>query len=401
MRVQKHAGWRGPARPYCVRLRKPIYAWRMEFVLTDRQTEVQRRAREFAVSTLAPVAVELDRKGVIPPEIISAVADQGLLGCESDFVAYVAALIEISKEWASLAAVISVHNSLVCCPISRFGTPEQKKTYLSMITERKQLGCYAFAEPLAGSDAGAIRTTAVADGDYFVLNGHKRFVTSGRQARVAIVYALTDASKGRDGLSAFIVDTYTPGFSVGETTEMLGLRGSEAVDVILKDCRVPASNLLGGLNQGFTVARAVVEGGRIDIAAQAIGIGRACLEQSIAKAKDRRQFGRPIAEFEAIQWMVADMSTEIDAATLLTFRAASIRARNPDDSRLTMAAAMAKLFASEAANRAAYNALQIFGGHGYLTEYPVERYFRDARAMTLYEETSEIQRLVIERELAK
>jgi alkylation response protein AidB-like acyl-CoA dehydrogenase len=373
----------------------------MEFILNERQIQVQQRAREFAVTTLAPVAVELDRKGVIPPEIISAVADLGLLGCESDFVAYVAALIEISKEWASLAAVISVHNSLVCCPISRFGTPEQKKTYLSMITERKQLGCYAFAEPLAGSDAGAIRTTAVADGDDFVLNGHKRFVTSGRQARVAIVYALTDPSKGREGLSAFIVDTYTPGFSVGETTEMLGLRGSEAVDVILKDCRVPASNLLGGLNEGFAIARAVVEGGRIDIAAQAIGIGRACLEQSIAKAKNRRQFGRPIAEFEAIQWMVADMSTEIDAATLLTFRAAAIKARNPDDGQLTMAAAMAKLFASEAANRAAYNALQIFGGHGYLTEYPVERYFRDARAMTLYEETSEIQRLVIERELAK
>jgi alkylation response protein AidB-like acyl-CoA dehydrogenase len=389
------------AAPYCARLRKPIYAWEMEFILNERQIQVQQRAREFAVTTLAPVAVELDRKGVIPPEIISAVADLGLLGCESDFVAYVAALIEISKEWASLAAVISVHNSLVCCPISRFGTPEQKKTYLSMITERKQLGCYAFAEPLAGSDAGAIRTTAVADGDDFVLNGHKRFVTSGRQARVAIVYALTDPSKGRDGLSAFIVDTYTPGFSVGETTEMLGLRGSEAVDVILKDCRVPASNLLGGLNEGFAIARAVVEGGRIDIAAQAIGIGRACLEQSIAKAKNRRQFGRPIAEFEAIQWMVADMSTEIDAATLLTFRAAAIKARNPDDGQLTMAAAMAKLFASEAANRAAYNALQIFGGHGYLTEYPVERYFRDARAMTLYEETSEIQRLVIERELAK
>jgi alkylation response protein AidB-like acyl-CoA dehydrogenase len=373
----------------------------MDFALNEHQRDVQRRAREFAVSTLSPVAADLDRKGVIPSEIIREVADLGLLGCEHDFVAYVAALIEISKEWASLAAVISVHNSLVCYPIARFGDAGQKKNYMTMITDRKQLGCYAFAEPSAGSDAGAIRTTATRDGDHFVLNGHKRFVTSGRQARLAIVYASTDPSKGRDGLSAFIVDTYTPGFTVGDTNEMLGLRGSEAVDVILNDCRVPASNLLGGLNQGFSIARAVVEGGRIDIAAQAIGIGRACLEQSIAKAKGRRQFGRPIAEFEAIQWMVADMSTELDAATLLTFRAASIRARNPEDSTLTMAAAMAKLFASEAANRAAYNALQIFGGHGYLTEYPVERYFRDARAMTLYEETSEIERLVIERELAK
>lgn len=373
----------------------------MDFALNEHQQQVQQKARGFAVSTLAPVVDDLDRKGVIPPEIIRRVADQGLLGCEHDFVAYVAALAEISQVWASLAAVISVHNSLVCYPISRFGTDDQKAQFLSMITTRKQLGCYAFAEPLAGSDAGAIRTTAVADGDHFVLNGHKRFVTSGRQARVAIIYALTDPSRGREGLSAFIVDTYTPGFSVGDTNEMLGLRGSEAVDVILKDCRVPAANLLGGLNQGFAIARAIVEGGRIDIAAQAVGIGQACLQQSIAKAKDRKQFGRPIAEFEAIQWMVADMSTEIDAARLLTLRAAAIRAANPDDGGLTMAAAMAKLFASEAANRAAYNALQIFGGHGYLTEFPLERYFRDARAMTLYEETSEIERLVIERELEK
>jgi alkylation response protein AidB-like acyl-CoA dehydrogenase len=373
----------------------------MEFALNDHQHGVREKAREFARSTLGPVAADLDRKGIIPPAIITEVAELGLLGCEHDFVAYVAALMEISKAWTSLAAVVSVHNSLVCYPISRFGNAHQKRTYLSMLTDRKQLGCYAFAEPLAGSDAGAIRTTAVADGDHFVLNGHKRFVTSGRQARVAIIYALTDPTKGRDGLSAFIVDTYTPGFSVGDTNEMLGLRGSEAVDVMLTDCRVPAANLLGGLNQGFAIARAVVEGGRIDIAAQAVGIGQACLHQSIAKAKDRRQFGRPISEFEAIQWMVADMSTEIDAARLLTFRAAAIRARNPEDSALTKAAAMAKLFASEAANRAAYNALQIFGGHGYLTEYPVERYFRDARAMTLYEETSEIERLVIERELEK
>ena len=373
----------------------------MDFALTEHQQEIQQRARTFAVSRVAPVAAALDRKGSIPREIIDGAADVGLLGCEHDFVAYVAGLIEISKEWASLGALIAVHNSLVCYPISRYGDAEQKKTYLTRLTEQRQLGCYAFAEPAAGSDAGAIRTTAVADGDSFVLNGHKRFVTSGRQARIAIVYALTDASKGRDGLSAFIVDTGTPGFAVGETNEMLGLRASEAVDVFLRDCRVPRENLLGGLNQGFAIAREIVEGGRIDIAAQAVGIGEACLAQSIAKAKERKQFGRPIAEFEAIQWMVADMSTEIDAARLLAFRAAAMRAENPENTGLTKAAAMAKLFASEAANRAAYDALQIFGGHGYLTEYPVERYFRDARAMTLFEETSEIERLVIERELAK
>lgn len=373
----------------------------MDFALTEHQHDVQRRARAFAASQIAPIAAEFDRKGTVPPAIIDGVAGVGLLGCEHDFVAYVAGLIEISKEWAALGAIIAVHNSLVCYPISRYGDAAQKRHYLPLLTDQKQLGCYAFAEPSAGSDAGAIRTTAVADGDHFVLNGHKRFVTSGRHARVAIVYALTDRPKGRDGLSAFIVDTGTPGFQVGETNEMLGLRGSEAVDILLRDCRVPKANLLGALNQGFSIAREIVEGGRIDIAAQAIGIGEACLAHSIAKAKDRKQFGRPIAEFEAIQWMVADMSTEIDAARLLCFRAAAMRAKNPDDAGLTKAAAMAKLFASEAANRAAYDALQIFGGHGYLTEYPVERFFRDARAMTLYEETSEIERLVIERELAK
>lgn len=373
----------------------------MDFSLDERQREVQRRAREYAESVVAPVAADLDRRGTCPPEILAGVAQAGLLGCEHDLVAYVAGLVEISKAWASLGAIVAVHNSLVCDPIARFGTEEQKKTFLSRLTDHKQLGCYAFAEPAAGSDAGAIRTTAVPDGDVFVLNGHKRFVTSGRQAAIAIVYALTDPSLGRDGLSAFIVDTDTWGFSVGDRSEMLGLRGAETVDVLFYDCRVPKSNLLGGLNQGFAIAREVVEGGRIDIAAQAVGVAEACLEQSIAKAKDRQQFGRPIAEFEAIQWMVADMSTEIDAARLLMFRAAAMRARNPGDARLTLAAAMAKLFASEAANRAAYNAVQIFGGHGYLTEYPVERFYRDARAMTLYEETSEIERLVIERELAR
>jgi alkylation response protein AidB-like acyl-CoA dehydrogenase len=373
----------------------------MDFGLNSHQQEVQNRARAYAESAIAPVAAELDRKGRCPADIIDGVAELGLFGCERDFVAYTAGLVEISKVWASLGAITAVHNSLVCYPISRFGNAAQQQKYLPLLTEQKQLGCYAFAEPSAGSDAGAIRTTAVADGDHFILNGHKRFVTNGLQARIAIVYALTDPSKGRDGLSAFIVDTATPGFTAGERNDMLGLRATETIDVLLNDCRVPNTQLLGERNQGFSIARAIVEGGRIDIAAQAVGIGEACLAQSIGKAKDRKQFGRPIAEFEAIQWMVADMSTEIDAARLLMFRAAAMRAQNADDPRLTLAAAMAKLFASEAANRAAYNALQIFGGHGYLTEYPVERLFRDARAMTLYEETSEIERLVIERELAR
>ena len=373
----------------------------MDLSLSARQLDVQQKARAFASEVIGPIASRSDREATCPPDIINKVADLGLLGCEPDFVAYVAGLVEISRAWASLAAIISVHNSLVCYPIARFGDENQKKKYLPLLTSRKQLGCYAFAEPAAGSDAGSIQTTAVADGESFVLNGHKRFVTNGRQARLAIVYASTDSSRGRDGLSAFIVETDTRGLSAGLPVDKLGLRAAEVVDLTFQDCRVPKANLLGGLNRGFDIARHIVESGRIDIAAQAVGIAHACLDAGSSHAKQRQQFGRPIAEFEAIQWMLADMATEIDAATLLMYRAAGLRAARPDDSRLTLAAAQAKLFASEAANRAAYNAVQIFGGHGYLTEAPVERYFRDARAMTLYEETSEIERLVIERELEK
>lgn len=373
----------------------------MDFSLSERQQAVQQKVREFAREVIDPVASRLDRERSCPPDLIAKVADLGLLGCEQDFVSYVAGLVEVSRAWAALGAIISVHNSLVCYPIAKFGDEAQKKKYLPLLTTDKQLGCYAFAEPLAGSDADSIQTTAVADGDSYVLNGQKLFVTNGRQARVAIVYALTDPAKGRDGLSAFVVEMNTPGLSIGKTAETLGLRAAEIVELSFRDCRVPKANLLGGLNQGFAIARHVVESGRIDIAAQAVGIAEACLEASVGHAKERHQFGRPIAEFEAIQWMLADMGTEIDAAKALMYRAASLRAKRPDDGKLALAAAQAKLFASEAANRAAYNAVQVFGGHGYLTEFPVERYFRDARAMTLYEETSEISRLVIERELVK
>ena len=289
----------------------------MDFTLSEQQQAAQQKVRTFVASAVEPVASELDRTASCPAAIIDGVADLGLLGCEHDFLAYVAGLVEISKSWASLGAIIAVHNSLVCYPIARFGNQAQKEKFLPLLTREKQLGCYAFAEPSAGSDAGAIRTTAVADGDTFVLNGRKLFVTNGRRATVAIVYAVTDPSRGREGLSTFIVEKGTPGFSVGATQEKLGLRAAEIVDVVFHDCRIPKGNLLGGLNQGFAIARAIVESGRIDIAAQAVGIAEACLEHSIAHARERRQFGRPIAEFEAIQWMLADMSTEIDAARLL------------------------------------------------------------------------------------
>ena len=382
----------------------------MDFSLTPPQSVFRQKVQEAAASAIEPVASQLDRNRSCPLQVIDTLAGLGLLGAfvpqeyggaGEDFVAYVAALEEISKVWASLGAIVSVQNSLVCYPILRYGTEAQKRNYLPLLTRQKQLGCYAFAEPSAGSDAGGIQTTAIADGDAFVLKGQKLFVTNGRAARIAIVYALTDPARGRDGLSAFIVEKDTAGVSVGQTQEKLGLHAAETVALSFDQCRVPAANLLGGMNRGFEIARAVVGSARIDIAAQAVGIGQACLDTSVAHAKQRRQFGRPIAEFEAIQWMLADMSTELEAARLLTYRAASRRARFEDDTALTLPSAMAKLYASEAANRAAYNAVQVFGGHGYLQEYAVERYFRDARAMTLYEETSEIERLVIERQLAQ
>ena len=382
----------------------------MDFSLSQRQQLFQQKIRAFASSAIEPVAADFDRKELCPPEMLGALAEQGMLGTfvpaefggtGEDYVSYVAALEEISRAWASLGAIVTVHNSLVCYPILRFGDEAQKLKYLPRLTRERQLGCYAFAEPGAGSDAGAIQTTAKADGNGFLLNGRKLFVINGKQASVAIVYALTDPARGRDGLSAFIVEKDSAGLSVGKIDGKLGLRGAQTVELTFRDCRIPGSNLLGGANRGFEIARAVVEGGRIDIAAQAVGIAQACLDQSVAHAKARRQFGRPIAEFEAIQWMLADMATEIEAARLLTYRAALGRARDKHDGALTLQASMAKLYASEAANRAAYNAIQIFGGHGYLTDFPVERYFRDARATTLYEETSEIERLVIERELAR
>jgi alkylation response protein AidB-like acyl-CoA dehydrogenase len=382
----------------------------MDFSLTALQGGFLQKVQEFSDRVLEPAAAEMDRMDDCPAAIIEALTRLGLMGAfvpeehggaGLDYVSYVAALEEISKSWASLGALVSVHNSLVCYPILRFGDEAQKRKYLPLLIRGKQFGCYAFAEPAAGSDAGAIRTLAVADGDSFVLNGQKLFVTNGRHAQVAIVYALTDPSRGRDGLSAFVVDKETPGLSVGDRQEKLGLHAAETVALSFAGCRVPRANLLGGLNRGFEIARAVVESGRIDIAAQAVGIAQACLDKSVSQAKERRQFGRPIAEFEAIQWMLADMSTEIEAARLLMYRAASRRARSLHDATLTLQSSMAKLYASEAANRAAYNAMQVFGGHGYFQKYPVERYFRDARAMTLYEETSEIERLVIERELAR
>ncbi len=291
---------------------------------------------------------------------------------------------------------MSVNNSLVCGPILRFGSEEQKKRYLPLVARGEWLGCYALTEPSAGSDAGSIETQAKRVGDDYVLNGSKIFTTNGSRANLAVVYAVTEPGSGKKGISAFLVERNTPGYIVGKIEDKLGLRSSETAALRFEDCRIPRENLLGHEGEGFHIALETLDGGRIGIAAQALGIAQGCLEESLAYSKQRKQFGQPIANFQAIQWMLADMATEIDAARLLTYRAAWLHQQNK---KVTCEAAMAKLFASEASNRAAYKAIQVFGGYGYIKDFVVERFFRDARVTTLYEGTSEIQRLIIARQL--
>lgn len=379
----------------------------MDFGLTEEQRMVQEMTRAFAEKELAPVASRLDREGAYPHEQLKKLGEMGLMGvfvpeefggAGMDFLSYVTALEEVSKAWASLGTILSVNNSLVCGPIFRFGSGAQKKRYLPLVARGEWLGCYALTEAGAGSDAGSIRTRAVRiNGDY-VLNGSKVFTTNGSQANLAIVYAVTGPSQGKQGISAFLVERGTPGFVVGKIEDKLGLRSSETAALSFEDCRVSQENLLGREGEGFKIALETLDGGRIGIATQAVGVAQACMEESLSYATQRHQFGHPIADFQAIQWMLADMATEIDAARLLTYRAAWLQQQGRE---VTRAAAMAKLFASEASNRAAYKALQIFGGYGYIKDFAVERLFRDARVTTLYEGTSEIQRLIIARHLLR
>ncbi len=377
----------------------------MDFELTEEQRMVREAVRAFAEKEVKPVASRMDREGTYPAELIKKLSAMGFMGTfvppefdgsGMDFLSYIIAMEEISKAWASLGAVMTVNNSLVCDPILRHGTEVQKRKYLPRLARGEILGCYALTEPSAGSDAGSIQTQARKDSASYLLNGTKFFITNGYHADLAIVYAVTDPGRGKTGISAFLIEKGTPGFSVGKVEDKLGLRSSDTAELIFQDCRVPSETLLGKEGDGYKIAMETLDGGRIGIAAQALGIAQACLEEALAYAKQRRQFGQPIADFQAIQWMLADMATEIDAARLLTYRAAWLRQQGR---KVTRAAAMAKLYASEAANRAAYKALQIFGGYGYIKDFPVERLYRDARVTTLYEGTSEIQRLIIARHL--
>ena len=379
----------------------------MDFELTEEQRMVRDTTRGYAEKELKPIASRLDHDGVYPQEQLEKLGAMGLMGVfvpeqlggsGLDRVAYVAALEEISKVWASLGVIMSVNNSLVCGPLVRFGTEAQKKRYLPRVASGEWLGCYALTEPSAGSDAGSIQTQANRAGEDYVLNGSKVFTTNGSRANLAIVYAVTDPSSGKNGISAFLVERQTSGYVVDKIEDKLGLNSSETAALRFENCRVPRENLLGHEGEGLRIALETLDGGRIGIAAQALGIAQACLEESLSYSQERKQFGEPIANFQAIQWMLADMATEIDAARLLTYRAASLQQQGKN---VTREAAMAKLFASESSNRAAYKAVQIFGGYGYIKDFPVERFFRDARVTTLYEGTSEIQRLIIARQLLR
>ncbi|MDI6753207.1 MAG: acyl-CoA dehydrogenase [Thermodesulfobacteriota bacterium] len=379
----------------------------MDFELSEEQKMIQQMARDFAENEIKPKAPELDKTERHPVEIVQKMAELNLMGMAipdvyggggADVVSYAVALEEISRGCASVGVIMSVNNSLVCDPISTFGTEEQKQKYLTPLASGKKLGCFGLTEPEAGSDASAQKTTAVLQGDEWIINGKKNFITNGNVSDYCVLMAMTDKSKGYKGISAFIVDCKTPGFSVGAVEKKLGIKASGTAELIMEDCRIPKENLLGQVGQGFYVAMNTLDGGRIGIAAQALGIARAALEASTEYSRTRVQFGKRISQFQAIQWMIADMATELDAARLLTLRAAFLKDHKQ---RYEKEAAMAKLYASEAASRITTKAIQIHGGYGYIQEYNVERHFRDARITEIYEGTSEVMRLVISSNILK
>lgn len=357
--------------------------------------------REFAREVVLPTAAERDRTKEFPAENLKKMGELGLMGMNVppeyngagvDSVSYSLALQEIGYACASTAVVMSVHNSVACGPVYLYGSKYQKETYLKPLAAGKMLGSFALTESSAGSDPASQKAKAVKDGDSYVINGTKLFITSGKNSDLTVVTAYTDREKKHGGISAFVVEKGTPGFHVGKEEDKMGLRASDTVELIFEDCRVPSENLLGQEGDGFVIAMASLDGGRIGIASQSVGLAQACLDAAVSYAKERVQFNKPISRFQGIRWMIADMATQIEAARLLTFNAAAMKDRGENFSG---AASMAKVFASEMANKVAYQALQIHGGYGYMKEFPVERYYRDVRVFTIYEGTSEIQRKVI------
>lgn len=375
--------------------------------LTEEQRMIREVAREFAENEIEPVVSQLDRESKFPMEIVRKLGELGFMGMfvpeeyggsGMDTFSYVLALEEISKAWASVGTIMSAHNSLVCWPLLRFGTEEQKEEYLIPLAKGEKIGCFSLSEPDAGSDAGSIKTTAVRDGKYYVINGTKNWVTNGPQADVIVVFTSIDVSKRHRGITAFVVGKGTPGVVVGKKEDKLGIKASSTSQLIFERCRVPAQNRLGEEGEGFKVAMETLDGGRIGIGTQAVGIAQAAFEESVRYSQERQTFGKPISKLQAIQFMLADMAAQIEAARLLVWQAAMMKDRKM---KFIKQASMAKLFASETAMWVTTKAIQIHGGYGYTTDYPVERYFRDAKITEIYEGTSEIQRITIANEVLK
>jgi butyryl-CoA dehydrogenase len=373
----------------------------LDLELTQEQKLLQRSVREFAEAEVKPLAKEIDETGHFPRATLRKAAELGLTGITvnegyggagMDHICYSIVIEEIARVCASTSVILSVQNSLYCATIERFGTEEQKQKFLVPFARGEKIGCYALTEPQAGSNAAALTTKAVRNGDTYVINGTKAWITNGGVADAGVIYVNTQPEKGEKGITALLVERGTPGFAVGKEEKKLGIHATACTELSFTDCEVPAANRIGEEGQGYKIALSMLDGGRIGIASQATGIAQGAFEAALAYARERQAFGHPIADFQAIQFMLADMATEIDAARLLARRAAW---KQDSGARFSMEAAIAKLFASEMSTRVAHKAIQIHGGNGYSSEYPVERAYRDSRITEIYEGTSEIQRLVI------
>ncbi|MFN7252063.1 MAG: acyl-CoA dehydrogenase [Anaerobacillus sp.] len=379
----------------------------MELRFTEEQEMMRKMVKDFAQEQIAPMIEEMEETDQFPQDIIKQMGELGLLGipiseeyggADMDFTSYIIAIHELSKVSATVGVILSVHTSVGTNPILYFGTEQQRQKYLRKLASGEYLGAFAITEPGAGSDAASIRTTAVKNGDHYILNGSKIFITNAGAADTYIVSAKTDTAAGVRGISTFIVEKNTPGFSIGKKEKKMGLYGSNTCEVIFEDAKVPVENFLGEEGEGFKILMANLDVGRIGIAAQALGIAEAALESSLAYAKERKQFGKPIGAQQGLGFKLADMATKVEAAKLLVYRAAALREKRLPCSK---EASMAKLFASRAAMEVTTEAIQVFGGYGYTKDYPVERFFRDAKICEIYEGTSEIQRIVISKHLLR
>jgi butyryl-CoA dehydrogenase len=379
----------------------------MDFQLSEEHVMMQKMVREFALKEVAPTAAERDEQERFDRTIFDKMAELGLTGIPwpeevggggADFLSYVIAVEELSRVCASTGVTLSAHISLASWPIFTFGTDEQKERFLRPLAEGTKIGAYGLTEPGSGSDAAGMKTTAVRDGDEYVLNGSKIFITNGGEAEIYVVFAVTDPTKKHHGITAFIVEKGTPGFSFGKKEKKLGIRSSPTLEILFDNCRIPVENRLGEEGEGFKIAMKTLDGGRNGIAAQAVGIAQGALDAALAYAKERVQFGQPIAKLQAIQFKLADMATKIEAARLLTYQAAWLESQGLPYGK---ASAMAKMFAADVAMEVTTEAVQVFGGYGYTREYPVERMMRDAKITQIYEGTNEIQRVVIANHLLK